>query len=118
MSMAQGLARHQSMRHLLASGSALEWEAPAAIEVNIDVKPGSFANLINLTSRGIIPVAILLTVAFNAPRVMDKTSLTLGRTGTNEERLACCTKSAEDVNSDGLLSGLPLLCLVDRLPDR
>lgn len=32
---------------------AFEWEAPAAIEVNIDVKPGSFANPINLTSRGI-----------------------------------------------------------------
>jgi hypothetical protein len=116
----QGLVRQQSTQHLLASGSALELEASAAIEVNID-KPGSFLNSITLTSRGIIPVAILLTVAFNAPKVpkvVDRTSLTPGRTGNNEERLAFCTKSAEDVKSDGLLSGLPLLCLVDRLPDR
>jgi hypothetical protein len=45
-------------------------EASAAIEVNID-KLGSFLNSINLTSRGIIPVAILSIVAFNAPKVVD-----------------------------------------------
>lgn len=70
--------------------------------VGIDIKPGSFPNSINPKSRGTIPVAILSTPDFDAPEEVDKTSLAFGRTG-DEDSLAFCTKSAEDVNSDGLL---------------
>jgi len=70
--------------------------------VDIDIKPGSFPNSINMNSHGTIPVAILSSSTFNAPDQVDKTSLTFGRTG-NENSLAFCTRSAEDVNADGLL---------------
>lgn len=70
--------------------------------VDIDIKPGSDPNGINTKSRGTIPVAILSTPDFDAPNQVDKTLLTFGRTG-DELSLAKCTKSAEDVNGDGLL---------------
>ena len=73
-----------------------------AIEVDIDIKPGSFPNSINSNSRGRIPVAILSTADFDAPSEVDKASVTFGRTG-DEDSLAKCNKSAEDVNADGLL---------------
>ncbi len=81
---------------------AFELEAPTVIEVVIDIKPGSDPNSIKRNSRGTIPVAILSTADFDAPSQVDKTSLTFGRTG-DEESLAFCTRSAEDVNGDGLL---------------
>ncbi len=68
----------------------------------VDIKPGSFPNSINPGSRGKIPVAILSTLAFNAPSRVDKNSLTFGRTG-NEQSLAFCNSGGEDVNGDGLL---------------
>jgi hypothetical protein len=38
----------------------------------------------------------------DAPAEVNRTSLTFGRSG-DEESLAFCTRSAEDVNGDGLL---------------
>ncbi len=70
------------------------------LSVNIDIKPGSFPNSINLSNRGIIPVAILSSSTFNAPGQINKTSLTFGRTG-GESGLARCS-SYQDVNGDGL----------------
>lgn len=70
--------------------------------VGIDIKPGSDPNTINPRSRGTIPVAILSTADFDAPTEVDRSSLTFGRTG-DEPSLAFCTRSAEDVNLDGLL---------------
>lgn len=72
------------------------------IPVRIDIKPGSDPNSINPETKGKVPVAILSTPDFDAPIQADKTWLTFGRTG-DEESLAFCTKSAEDVNGDGLL---------------
>ncbi len=68
---------------------------------DIDIKPGSDPNSINLKSRGTIPVAILSTTNFDAPGEVDQASLTFGRSG-GEDSLAFCTKSAEDVNGDGI----------------
>ena len=76
------------------------------ITVSIDIKPGSFPNSINPRSRGKIPVAILSTAGFDAPAQVDQGSLTFGRTG-NEQSLAFCNSSPEDVNNDGLLD---LIC--------
>ena len=74
---------------------------PGVLEELIDIKPGSCPNSINPKSRGTIPVAILST-DFDAPSEVDQSSLTFGRAG-DEDSLALCTKSAEDVNGDGLL---------------
>lgn len=71
------------------------------IPATIDIKPGSLPNSINPKSKGTIPVAILSTATFDATKEVDKTSLTFGKTG-DEESLAKCTKSNEDVNGDGL----------------
>ena len=47
-------------------------EPPAVIEVGIDVKPGSDPNPINLASKGVVPVAVLTTDAFDAASVVPE----------------------------------------------
>jgi len=42
---------------------------PPVLTVQIDIKPGSYPNPINLKSRGVIPVAILSTADFDATTV-------------------------------------------------
>jgi hypothetical protein len=74
---------------------------PPVIEVTIDVKPGSFPNSINPKSKGKIPVAVLSSPDFDATSDVDQDSLTFGRTG-DEDSLAFCSSSPEDVNDDGL----------------
>jgi beta propeller repeat protein len=71
------------------------------ITVAIDIEPGRFPNVVNLKSRGEIPVAVLSSPAFDALTQVDKTSLAFGHTGT-EPSLAFCNPSGEDVNGDGL----------------
>jgi hypothetical protein len=72
------------------------------LPVSIDIKPATSENAINIKSGGKIPVAILSSVTFDAPKEVDKRSLTFGRTGT-EPSLALCGAVAQDVNGDGLL---------------
>lgn len=74
--------------------------APPVIEVTIDIKPGSDPNSINPGSKGKIPVAVLSTPDFDASSEVDQDSLTFGRTG-DENSLAFCSPSPEDVNFDG-----------------
>ena len=74
--------------------------APPVVEVTIDIKPGSDPNSINPKSKGKIPVAILSTLDFDAPSEVDQDSLTFGPTG-DEDSLAFCSPSPEDVNDDG-----------------
>ncbi len=70
---------------------------PAILEVDIDIKPGSFPNSINPKSKGVIPVAILTTGTFDATTV-DSTTVLFGKTGTE----AVPVHSAlEDVDGDG-----------------
>ena len=76
----------------------------AAIDVAIDIKPGSGQHTINLGSHGVTPVAILSTSTFNAPVRVNPATVTLagapvqlkgdGVTAVIEER---------DVNGDGLV---------------
>jgi len=72
-----------------------------AMQVIIDIKPGSYPNTINMKSNGNVPVAILSTSDFNASTQVDKASLTFGRTGY-EHSLVRCGNTGEDVNGDGL----------------
>jgi hypothetical protein len=71
------------------------------ISAPIDIKPGGTPNSINSKSSGKTPVAILSSVAFNAPTDVAPTSLTFGRTG-DESSLSLCNQKAEDVNGDRL----------------
>jgi hypothetical protein len=80
-------------------GNYLVREAVAPID--IDIKPGSYPNSINPRSKGKIPVAILSTMDFDAPADVDVESLTFGPTG-EEQSLAFCNESPEDVNDDGI----------------
>jgi len=75
----------------------------AELEVEIDIKPGDYPNVINLGSRGQIPVAILSSAEFDATEVDPTTVLLAGASvaikGKGEHLLA----HEEDVNADGLL---------------
>jgi hypothetical protein len=68
------------------------------LPVLIDIKPGGFPNSINPDNRGNIPVAILSTPTFNAPAMVNRISLTFGRTGQEQSLLK---SGIEDVNGDG-----------------
>ncbi|MHC4366984.1 MAG: hypothetical protein ACYSW8_05120 [Planctomycetota bacterium] len=73
------------------------------IPVQIDIKPGSDDNTINLGSNGVIPVAILSTADFDATAIdADTVSLAgagVAVRGKGNKALA----HQEDVNGDGLL---------------
>lgn len=69
--------------------------AATSIEVEIDIKPGSNPNSINPDSKGVIPVAILTTAAFNASTV-DPATVLFGPDEAQAEHWAI-----EDVDSDG-----------------
>jgi hypothetical protein len=43
--------------------------APPVVEVEIDIKPGSYPNSVNLKSKGVVPVAVLTTDDFDASTV-------------------------------------------------
>jgi hypothetical protein len=73
-------------------------DAPPAMVVAIDIKPGIFPNSINTRNQGTIAVAILSTATFDAVSAVDKTSLTFGRVG-DEDSLAFCD-TPKDVNKD------------------
>jgi hypothetical protein len=75
------------------------------IEVNLDIKPGSFKNQVNTRSRGMVLVAILGTDAFDVTD-LDMTSLTFGPDGaTPVHDLSDPLKLSDhlqDLDSDGL----------------
>jgi hypothetical protein len=75
---------------------AIEFQAEAVI-VSIDVKPGSARNVVNLKSRGVIPVAILTTDTFDATSVVPESV----RFGPNAAMEAHGRGHIEDVNRDG-----------------
>jgi hypothetical protein len=81
--------------------SKLQAESSQAMQVTIDIKPGSNQNKINPKSRGRIRVAILSAPDFDAFTMVDKATLTFGRTGS-EDSLAACKKKPRDVNHDKL----------------
>ncbi len=69
----------------------------AEIIVQIDIKPGSDPNSINLNSRGVIPVAILTEGSFDAASV-NTTTVMFGKTGYEAEPVHY---AFDDVDSDG-----------------
>jgi hypothetical protein len=69
--------------------------------VNIDIKPGSDPNSINLGSNGNVPVAILSTADFDATTVNPAT-VTLADAQVNVKGNGTLLADQEDVNGDGL----------------
>ncbi len=79
------------------------------LDVEIDIKPGSDQNTINLSSAGVISVAILSSDTFDATEV-DPATVTLAGTGVKMVGKSDKYLSQErDVNNDGLLD---LVCQV------
>jgi hypothetical protein len=79
--------------------------APLVKEVNIDVKPGSDKNPVNLKSQGVLPVAILSSADFDATQVNTAT-VTLGDPiviDAGGQAILASKSSIEDVDGDGLL---------------
>ena len=68
------------------------------IPVEIDIKPGSYPNSINLKSKGVVPVAVLTTSTFNASLVDPSTVLFAGADPVRW--------TLEDVDGDGDLDML------------
>lgn len=81
---------------------------PAVLEVTIDIRPGSDWNAINARSRGVVPVAILGSEAFDVANVNAPT-LAFGPGGVAPKHQR--GGHFEDVNGDGyidLLSHYPI----------
>ncbi len=72
------------------------------VEVNIDIKPGSYPNTINLGSNGTVPVAIFSTPTFDA-RTVDPLTVTLASAPVQLRGNGTVMYSLQDVNNDGLL---------------
>jgi len=70
------------------------------IDVDIDIKPGTFPNSINLGSKGLIPVAILGTNDFNVDQVNPSTVVFSG-VSPSLKGDGSLMVSIEDVNNDG-----------------
>jgi len=73
-----------------------------AVKVDIDIKPGSYPNSINLGSGGTVPVAIFSTTTFDATTI-DPVTVTLASAPTKLKGQGTPMASSEDVNGDGLL---------------
>jgi len=73
-------------------------------DVQIDIRPGTFPNPVNLRAHGVLPVAILSSPTFDAlwadPATLDLAGATVAYGGHEEERAFA---HPEDVNDDGLV---------------
>ncbi|MGA2223926.1 MAG: DUF642 domain-containing protein [Syntrophobacteraceae bacterium] len=68
--------------------------------ISIDIEPWFKPNIIDLQLKWVpIPVAIVSTPSFNAPKSVDLDSLTFGHSG-NEKSLVFCSSLPVDVNGD------------------
>ena len=72
------------------------------LDVQIDIKPGSTSNTVNLGSMGTVPVAILSSPSFNAASVSPLT-VELAGVPVSLRKNGMPMASLEDVNGDGLL---------------
>lgn len=75
---------------------------PPIIEVDIDLKPGSFPNCINLKSKGSVPLIILGRDTFNV-RDISISSVKLAGASVNIKKNGEFYSSLKDVNQDGIM---------------
>lgn len=97
--------------------NGLQGQDYLAIEVAVDIKPGSYPNAINLGSKGLIPVAILSSEDFGATSVDPDTVELAGSgvavRGKGNRFLA----HEEDVNGDGLIDLVVQVATANLDPD-
>lgn len=74
-------------------GNVPVYLAVSVPRVTVDIKPGSDTNVINLKSKGVVPVALLTSGAFDAAEVDPATALFAGAAPANW--------TLEDVDGDG-----------------
>ena len=84
----------QEVRSVFLAGNAGKCKVRT---VRIDIRPGSALNRIDLSSRGVIPVAILTTDTFDATTV-EPVMVRFGRIGTEA---ALVQSTLRDVDRDG-----------------
>lgn len=78
------------------------WSFTTALDVSIDIKPGSDPNPINLGSNGLVPVAIFSSPEFDTTQV-NPTSVSLAGAGVAVRGKGKSMAHVEDVDGDGLL---------------
>ncbi len=69
--------------------------------ISIDIRPADGTNTIDLLGMETIPVAILSSGDFDAPKDVNPATLNFGPTG-GEQSLVNCARKGKDVNGDGL----------------
>lgn len=79
----------------------LGYIGPVLQEVEIDIKPGSDPNSINLGSNGVVTVAILSTAMFDATTV-DPTTVALADAAVKVKGKGTPMAAVEDVDGDGI----------------
>jgi hypothetical protein len=75
------------------------------VPVQIDIKPGTFPNTVNLGSSGAVPVAILSSPSFDA-RSVDPLSVVLAGATIKLKGNGAPLFSLQDINDDGLVDML------------
>lgn len=83
----------------IIAGYLVEYAGAVPLEVEVDIKPGSYPNSINPRSRGVIPVAILGSETFDATDI-DVSTLAFGPGGAS---IAHLHGHLQDVNYDGII---------------
>jgi len=99
--------------------SALSPTEALGLDVEIDIKPGSFPNSINPRSMGVVPVAILGSATFDVLDV-DVSALSFGpgaASPVHEEAGAVPADHYEDVNDDGFIDLVTHYVQKEALPD-
>lgn len=87
-----------------SSARAEEMTCPPPVPVVIDIKPGDGVNKINLSSRGLLPVAVLSTESFDASQFTPEMAhLSDASSGMGCEGAEAVRWRYEDVNGDGLV---------------
>ena len=72
------------------------------LESRIDIRPGSDINPVNLTSQGVLPVAVYGTEDFDVEQI-DLSSLAMEGTGPNQKGKSGTVASVEDIDGDSWL---------------
>ena len=78
------------------------WEADTTLIVDIDIKPDSDVNPINLRSRGLLPVCVFSSETFDATRIDPATCVLAGAPVAVRTKQLQFMAHPEDIDGDGL----------------